>query len=115
MDFDFTEEQKLLRQSVQDFCRKEVTPELLRDIDAKREFPKDLRAKMASLGWYGILVPEQYGGMSGTAIDVAILNEEQGRGGFGCDFIPTAIFGGTTSKSCSTTSFRRSTGTNRKS
>jgi len=92
MDFTFSEEQNLLRQSVIDFAKKECPPEYIREIDERKEFPQELRKKMADMGWFGTCVPEEFGGSARTIMDIAIILEEQGRAGIGCDFIPTAIF-----------------------
>ena len=92
MEFGFSEEQNLLRQSIQDFARKECPPAYVQELDRKKEFPHALRRKMAQMGWFGTCVPEEYGGSGRTIMDIAILLEEQGRAGIGCDFIPTAIF-----------------------
>jgi len=92
MDFGFTEEQNILRQSVQDFVRRECPPEYVQQLDQKKEFPRELRSKMAGLGWFGTCVPVEYGGSGRGIMDIVILLEEQGRAGIGCDFIPTAIF-----------------------
>ena len=92
MEFGFSEEQNVLRRSVQDFAKKECPPDYLRELDERREFPQALRTKMAEMGWFGTCVPEEYGGSARGMTDIAILLEEQGRAGIGCDFIPTAIF-----------------------
>ena len=92
MEFGFTEEQNLLRQSIQDFAKKECPPDVIQALDRKKEFPHELRKKIADLGWFGTCVPEEYGGSGRTIMDIAILLEEQGRAGIGIDFIPTAIF-----------------------
>ncbi len=92
MDFGFTEEQQILRQSMQNFAKKECPPDYIRELDEKGEFPRDLRSKMAAMGLFGTCVPEEYGGSGKGITDIAILLEEQGRAGIGCDFIPTAIF-----------------------
>jgi acyl-CoA dehydrogenase len=92
MEFGFSEEQNVLRQSIQDFVKKECPPEYIRELDERKEFPHELRKKMADMGWYGTCVPEEYGGSARGMMDIAILLEEQGRAGMGTDFIPTAIF-----------------------
>jgi len=92
MDFDFTPEQEMLRESVREFMRRECPPEYVRRCDEEHRFPSELRAKMAAQGWFGALVPEEYGGSGRGIVDVAIILEETARWGTGCDFIPTAIF-----------------------
>ncbi len=92
MDFSFTEEQNLLRDSVRELMRRECPPEYARRCDEEHRFPSELRAKMAEQGWFGTMVPEAYGGSGRDVIDIAIIIEETARWGVGCDFIPTAIF-----------------------
>jgi acyl-CoA dehydrogenase len=92
MEFGFSQEQNLLRQSIQDFAKRECPPQYVRELDQRKEFPHALRKKMADLGWFGTCVPEEYGGSARGIMDITILLEEQGRAGIGCDFIPTAIF-----------------------
>jgi len=92
MEFRFTEEQNILRRSIQDFAKRECPPEYIQELDERKEFPHELRKKMAAMGWFGTCVPEEYGGSSRGMMDIAILLEEQGRAGIACDFIPTSIF-----------------------
>lgn len=92
MNFGFTVEQELLRESARNFMQRECPPEYARRCDEEHRFPAELRAKMAAQGWFGTLIPEAYGGSGRGMIDLAILIEETARWGMGCDFIPTAIF-----------------------
>lgn len=92
MDFGFTPEQELLRNTVREFMRRECPPEYARRCDEEHRFPSELRAQMAAQGWFGTMVSEQYGGSGRSIIDLAIIIEETARWGMGCDFIPTAIF-----------------------
>lgn len=92
MDFGFSPEQEMLRDSVRTFMQKECPPEYARRCDEEHRFPSELRAKMASQGWFGTLISEEYGGVGRGIIDIAIIIEETARWGMGCDFIPTGIF-----------------------
>lgn len=76
MDFDFTEEQKMLRDTVREFMKKEVPMELVKEIDETNEYPHELLRKLADLGFMGINVPEEYGGQGGDVIDEMIFFEE---------------------------------------
>ncbi|MBI5251653.1 MAG: acyl-CoA dehydrogenase family protein, partial [Desulfomonile tiedjei] len=76
MDFRFTEEQEMLRDTVRRFVEKEIPPEVARQIDEKEEFPHELLQKLCDLGFMGINVPEEYGGQGGNVIDEMILFEE---------------------------------------
>jgi len=76
MDFRFTEEQEMLRDTVRRFVEKEIPPEVAREIDAREEYPHGLLQKLCDLGFMGINVPEEYGGQGGNVIDEMIFFEE---------------------------------------
>lgn len=61
MNFDETENQKMIAQMVRDFCEKEIRPNIM-DWDESQTFPVEVFKKMGELGLMGVLVPEQYGG-----------------------------------------------------
>ena len=61
LNFDLGEEIDMLRDSVFQFCQKEITPRAS-EIDQKNEFPMDLWRKFGDMGLLGITVSEQYGG-----------------------------------------------------
>ncbi len=80
MDYSFTEEQEMLRNSFKSFFKKESPISLVRDVMMNRhDYSPALYRKMAELGFTGIMVPEQYGGMGGGWVDMAIFYEEAGR------------------------------------
>ena len=63
MDFGFSEEQDMLRQSVSEFLEAECPMTYVRQMmDDDRGFSEEQWDKMAQLGWTGLIVPEQYGG-----------------------------------------------------
>ena len=77
MDFLFTDEQLMLRDTVRRFCSKELTKEYVRWLDENVNFPPDdLWMKMADLGLYGLNIPEQYGGTGLGIVDCIIAWEE---------------------------------------
>lgn len=61
MNFEKTENQKMIAQMVRDFAEKEIRPNVMK-WDESQEFPKEVFRKMGALGIMGVLVPEQYGG-----------------------------------------------------
>jgi len=79
MDFKLSTEQILLRDSIREFMKGECTRELVRELDEKEEFPQKLFEKLCDLGYSGICVPEEYGGMGGDIIDSMIVHEEISR------------------------------------
>lgn len=79
MDFAFTDEQQMWSDVVNDFMEKEVGREYTRQHDQDREFPEEVYQKMARLGWLGLLVPEEQGGMETDPIMFAIFCEAIGK------------------------------------
>jgi alkylation response protein AidB-like acyl-CoA dehydrogenase len=75
MDFDLTDEQRLLRDTVRDFARNEVRP-VAEELDREHAFPYEIVAKMGSLGLMGIPFPEEYGGGGGDTLSYALAVEE---------------------------------------
>jgi alkylation response protein AidB-like acyl-CoA dehydrogenase len=61
MDFNFTRQQEMLRDTVHEFADTELAPRAL-ELDAKREFPFDIVRRCAELGLVGIITPKEYGG-----------------------------------------------------
>jgi alkylation response protein AidB-like acyl-CoA dehydrogenase len=77
MDFNFTEDQLLFRDSVRDFLRTEITPEKVRELwEGGRS--DELWAQLAELGLVGITVPEEHGGLGMSELDFVLLAEECG-------------------------------------
>lgn len=75
MDFRFTEEQRMWRDTVNTFMEKEVGREYTREHDASREFPWEIYKKMGQLGWLGLLLKEEDGGANADPIMFAIFCE----------------------------------------
>jgi len=61
MDFNLTPEQEILRNAMQEFAEKELSPRALQ-LDESGEFPGDIIKKIADLGLIGIVIPAEYGG-----------------------------------------------------
>jgi alkylation response protein AidB-like acyl-CoA dehydrogenase len=77
MDFELTQEQKMWRETIHEFCAKEVKPRA-RHVDETGEFNWDAVRKMGPLGLLGLNVPEEYGGAGVDAVSAAIAIEELG-------------------------------------
>ena len=78
MNFDLTDEQRLLRETVRDFARSEVAP-VAEELDRTKAFPYEIVQKMADLDLMGIPFPEQYGGGGGDILSYALAVEELAR------------------------------------
>jgi alkylation response protein AidB-like acyl-CoA dehydrogenase len=79
MDFSFTEEQRLLRESVRKLMQKHAPPDYVRKHDRERTYPEELFQAFAAAGLLALPFPEQYGGAGGTLLDMAIVAEEIAR------------------------------------
>jgi len=78
MDFELTEEQKMLKTMAQDFATKELEP-IAAEVDEKSMFPAESVKKMGELGILGIGFPEELGGSGGGATELCIATEEISR------------------------------------
>ena len=78
MRFEYTDEQKEIRQRVRDFAEKEVAPRAAK-LDREHEFPHDLVKRMAEIGIMGMLVPKEYGGTANSTVAYTIAIEELAR------------------------------------
>ncbi len=79
MDFAFTEEQNLLRDSVRKLLGKHAPPEYVRGHDRERAYPEELFVAFAAAGLLALPFPEEYGGAGGTLLDMTIVAEEIAR------------------------------------
>ena len=75
MDFDFTPEQELIRDTVRTFARERVEP-IAAALDLEGRFPYELVAELAELGLMGLPIPQEYGGAGGDTVSYAIAIEE---------------------------------------
>ncbi len=80
MDFRFSEEQEMFRESIEDFLKRECPRSLVRHCDENEVFPREIIGKMAPLGWLGIQIPEEYGGMGCGAVELGLFLEQVARG-----------------------------------
>ena len=78
-DFEFTEEQKMLREMVRDFTNSEIKP-AARRIDEEERIPPELIQKIKDLGLLGAAFPQEYGGGGFGEVGYCIVQEEIGRG-----------------------------------
>ncbi len=78
MNFDLTDEQRMLRDVVRAFAEKEIKPRAA-EIDRTDEFPWDLWKRMAELGMLGMTLPPEYGGAGMDTLCWAIAQEEMSR------------------------------------
>jgi glutaryl-CoA dehydrogenase (non-decarboxylating) len=75
LDFDLTDEQRLLEQSVREWASREVAPRI-RELDRAHRFDRGILPQMAKLGLLGISVPAQYGGAGMDYLCLGLASEE---------------------------------------
>ncbi len=78
MDFELSQEQQMIRQTVRDFAEREVKPRA-RELDEKGEFSYELTKMMGDLGLFGMNLPEKYGGQGLDTLSYIIAVEELAR------------------------------------
>jgi alkylation response protein AidB-like acyl-CoA dehydrogenase len=79
MDFSFTDEQKLLRETVRKLMDTHATPEYIRQLDRDQAYPYELYDKWVEAGLLSMPFPEEVDGLGGNAIDLTIIAEELAR------------------------------------
>ncbi|WP_047980441.1 acyl-CoA dehydrogenase family protein [Ornithinibacillus contaminans] len=79
MNFNFTDEQNMLRDTVRSFVDKEIMP-YIADWDRQGKFDPAITTKLAALGLMGVCIPEEYGGSGMDYNSLAIVCEELERG-----------------------------------
>ncbi len=93
MDFGFSEEQEMLRQSARGLLEKECPTSIVRKLmEDARGYDPELWKKIGGLGWHGLVMPEEFGGAGLTYIDLTVVLEEIGRVLLPSPFIWTVLF-----------------------
>ncbi|WP_029420798.1 acyl-CoA dehydrogenase family protein [Alicyclobacillus macrosporangiidus] len=87
MDFDWTQEQRMIRDTVREFAEAEILP-YAAEWDQRSHFPKEVFDKMGRLGLLGLPIPERYGGAGADMVSYCLAVEEIGRacGGTGLSY-----------------------------
>ena len=75
MDFELTEEQTIIQETIRRFAQEELAP-VAEDLDYAEEFPRENFRRMADLGLTGMVLPAEYGGSGSDEISLAIAIEE---------------------------------------
>jgi short-chain 2-methylacyl-CoA dehydrogenase len=78
MNFELSEEQIMIRETVRDFAEREIKP-VAKELDEKAIFSYDLTKKMGELGLFGMYLPEKYGGQALDTLSYIIAVEEIAR------------------------------------
>ncbi|MET0547152.1 MAG: acyl-CoA dehydrogenase family protein [Caulobacterales bacterium] len=75
----FTEERRMIQEVAREFSMKEVLPVANKLDPIQGDIPGELRDKMAEMGYFGILIPEEYGGLGLGAFEYCLITEELAR------------------------------------
>lgn len=96
MNYELTEEQRMIQNMVREFANDVIRPRAL-EIDVEAKFPEDIFQEMGKLGMLGIPFPEKYGGSAGDTISYALAVEEVGRacGSTGLSYAAAVSLGAT--------------------
>jgi alkylation response protein AidB-like acyl-CoA dehydrogenase len=93
LDFGFSEEQEMLRQSARGLLEKECPSTLVRRLmEDERGHDVELWQKFAELGWLGLVIPEEHGGSGLSFVDLVLVLEEMGSVVLPSPFIWTVMF-----------------------
>ena len=78
MDFELNEQQAAFRELIRDFARRSIAP-VARQWEHEGRYPTEIIEEMKGLGLFGMLVPEEYGGIGIDAVSYTIVFEELSR------------------------------------
>jgi alkylation response protein AidB-like acyl-CoA dehydrogenase len=80
MNFDFSDEQKQLRDTARKFFAEKCPSKAVRAIiDGKASYDRDLWKALAEMGFLGVAIPESYGGTGAGYLELCVIAEEMGR------------------------------------
>mgnify|MGYP003345330175 CR=1 FL=1 len=92
MEFAFSPDQEDLRASVRSFLAHETPMAVVRaHLETDTDAPESVWQAMVALGWPGLLVPEQFGGLGLGPVDLVAVCEELGRALYGGPFLASAV------------------------
>ena len=97
MDFDLSEEQKMLKKTARDFLTNKCPTSLVKKMaEDEKGYQLELWREMAEMGWLGLAIPEVHGGSGGSLLDLKVLLEEMGYACLPGPFFSTVVLGGMT-------------------
>src|SRR6202171_1830043 len=80
MNFDFSDEQKQMRDAARKFLAEKCPPKAVRTVlDGKETYDKDLWKGLAEMGFLGVAIPEEFGGAGAGHLGLCVIHEEMGR------------------------------------
>jgi len=95
MDFNYSEEQDMLKTMARDFLTDKCPKTLVKEMEEdEKGYSPELWKEMVELGWMGLVIPEEYGGSGMSFLDLAVLLEEVGRACLPGPYFSTVVLGG---------------------
>ncbi len=91
MDYFFTEEQIMIRDLCREIAQERIVP-VRAELDEAEEFPRELMKVLAQADLFGLIIPEQYGGLGGGCLENCIAVEELSRACLGVSTSYAASF-----------------------
>src|SRR5712672_4548732 len=80
MNFDFSDEQKQMRDEARKFLAEKCPPKAVRVVlDGKEPYDRDLWKGLAEMGFLGVAIPEAFGGAGAGHLELCVIAEEMGR------------------------------------
>ena len=88
MDFELPDEHRMIRETVRDFCEREIEP-IAQEIEDDHRFPAEIFDQLAELDMMGVPITEEYGGLGGDTLMYTLVAEEIGRvsGSIGLSYV----------------------------
>ncbi|SDQ51419.1 acyl-CoA dehydrogenase family protein [Natronobacterium texcoconense] len=88
MDFDVSDEHRMIQETVRDFCENEIEP-IAQEIEEEHRFPEEIFDQLAELDMMGVPISEEYGGLGGDTLMYSLVAEELGRvsGSIGLSYV----------------------------
>jgi alkylation response protein AidB-like acyl-CoA dehydrogenase len=94
VDFALSAEQELLKKEARHFLETECPKSMVKKLEASElGYSPEMWKKMADLGWLGLILPEAYGGVGGSLLDLAVMLEEVGRATAPSPIFSTMVMG----------------------
>ena len=97
MEFGFTQEQEMIRGQAAEFLKNEWPTTAVREfMESKDGHSDELWEKMVSMGWMGLVFPEEYGGVGLSFVEQSVVLEEMGRALVPGSYFSTVVLAGMT-------------------
>src|SRR5436305_5696390 len=79
MNFDLTDDQRAIKRTANEFLASRYKPEVMRELaEGERGFTEEQWRELSELGWPGVMIPEDDGGLGLGAVELLVIQEEMG-------------------------------------